>query len=48
MNYLSTYDKSILYLLPFKKNSFPHSLILGGGNELKLRKNSYSYNKQIV
>jgi hypothetical protein len=48
LNYTSLYDRATLYLLPLKSNAHPHFLILKGGPELRLRKNTYNYDSQEV
>lgn len=46
LNYASVYDRAIIYMLPFKANAHPHSLILKGSPQLRLRSNTYVYESQ--
>lgn len=48
LNYASVYDKAILYFLPFKSSAHPHSLILKGGSELRLKRGSNNFDNQEV
>ena len=41
LNYFSVYDRAILYILPFKESSHPHSLILKGSPQLSLKEINY-------
>jgi hypothetical protein len=48
LNYFSVYDRAVLYLLPFRSNAHPHSLILKGGARLQLRSNTNAHDSQLV